>query len=1021
MPEMPAKGERPDGVPFVSRLNVFPVIQKGPPLHLCIPFIAACLLSSNLWAMQDPTLKWHTFETEHFRINYHDGLEFVADRVANAAEEARRRIIVYLGYVPKGKVEVVVNDIFDDANAMATPVGYNQIHIRATSPPDLTTLEDYDDWMLGLMVHEYTHILHLDNWGGVYLVLNHVLGRQFFPNAAQPLWVMEGYAVHSESTRTGGGRLNSATWNMYMRMAAIENNFLPLDTMSSGTITWPHGTAFYLYGSFFINWTAERYGEDFLWKYSKDYGDDLLPFGINRDIKKITGKTWIELYGEWRSEMKEKYFRQQDEVESVGLREGIQVTFTGENDRSPRFSPNGKQIAYYTDDGHDRSGIYFLDTAGPEKALDELREKGETVTECSKGKWKEKKLLEVTGQASLAWTPDGGGMFFSRDETWKNWYEFHDLYYIDVDGGKAENLERLTEGRRSRQPDISPDADRLVYTINRAGSSFVFLADDPVAPEQGKIIDELPPLGQAYSPRFSPDGTMVAYSAWLPGAKRDIRVVDLETSKARTLTSDRYIDTGPAWDPSGRYLYFCSDRTGIFNIYAFDFEDDSLWQVTNVLGGTYQPDVSPDGTKIVYIGYRSKGYDLFLMEINRDEWMKVDENLPNLKKPRPEADLFWTTKTKTSKKKRYNPLLTLYPRTWMFRVDEDGFGQSLTIFAGSMDIAGHHSISGNIKFGLTGKNRFTYGIEYGFYRLPCDIKLNHSRYLTPQGGLRIDNKSVPWDELGYRTSLTVTYPLKRKDYTHDFHIKYRFTYMTAKEEIDTPVDPNAALPVLPDKGWLSGFELGWRFSNIHGAAYAISAEQGGSLWANLSFDIPELGSDYSALSITYGTSGYFEIPFLKHNVIAVRFAGGYGSSTFSRRGIFVLGGFPEQDIIMDIVNQLRMWSVALRGYPPAAMWGEQYYLLNFEYRIPLLNIFRGITTVPWQIERLYMSVFTDSGLTLWGNEDFDADKIKTGLGAELFFSMKLAYYESITFRLGYAYGFMDKGGHNVYFVLSSPF
>jgi len=968
--------------------------------------------------IQDPKLKWHTISTDHFRITYHTGLKDMAVHLANAAEEARRRLIVFLGYEPKGKVELMLVDYLDDSNAITFTAPDNRIHIYATSPPDLSTLEDYDDWMLALMVHEYTHVLHLDNWGGIMTVLNHIFGKQFLPNAVQPLWVLEGYTVIQESTRTGGGRLNSSMWDMYMRMAALEDKLQPIDKLSSGSLEWPHGSTPYLYGSFFLKWVVDRYGEELLWTYAEDYGNDLIPFGINRDIKKITGKTWISLYNEWRFDTKEKYIAQENAVKEAGIREGIRMTFTGETVRSPRFSPDGGKVAFYGYDGHDRSGIYLMDLKGPRKALEELNEKGKTVTECSKGKWKEKKILEITGQASLAFSPEGLGLYYSRSEAYKNWYNFHDLYYIDLQEPKKP--ERLTYGKRARQPDLSADGEKLVFSVNKNGSSQLMLARDPLKPEEAEKIDELPSMAQAYSPRFSPDGGRVAYSVWMPGGKRDIRVVDLETGSVEMITNDRHVDTGPAWDPSGDVLYFCSNRTGINNIYAHDFETSRQWQVTNVVGGAFMPDVSPDGREIVYMGYGVKGFDLYLMEVERDAWVPADDTLPNLKEDHPEADLTWSKEITEFKHKRYNPLLTLYPKAWTLRYEQDGFGHSMTLLAAGMDIAGQHSLAAGLHFGITGKSRIGYTLEYGFYKLPCNIVLSHSRYVATQGGLRIDNQWQLWPEIGYRTSLGVAYPIIRNDLVNTFGLSYRLTYMTSEEELDTPVDPNAALPVLPDRGFLSGFEISWRFSNIHGSTYGVSAEQGGSLWTSVSFDLPEFGSDYRTVSVSYGASGYFELPFLEHHVIAARFAGGYGSSTFSRKGIFVIGGFPEEDILLDLVNRVRMWSVALRGYAPAAAWGDQYYLFTLEYRLPIIDIFRGILTFPWQLERIYLSVFTDTGGAWWAGK-FDKDGIKTGLGAELFVSMKFAYYEGVTFRMGYAYGFMDRGGHNVYVVLSTPF
>ena len=54
---------------------------------------------------------------------------------------------------------------------------------------------------------------------------------------------------------------------------------------------------------------------------------------------------------------------------------------------------------------------------------------------------------------------------------------------------------------------------------------------------------------QVYTPRFSPDGTKVAYSKWSEGGYRDIHVLDLKTREITELMHDRALDTGPAWSP----------------------------------------------------------------------------------------------------------------------------------------------------------------------------------------------------------------------------------------------------------------------------------------------------------------------------------------------------------------------------------------------------------------------------------------------------------------------------------------
>ena len=71
--------------------------------------------------------------------------------------------------------------------------------------------------------------------------------------------------------------------------------------------------------------------------------------------------------------------------------------------------------------------------------------------------------------------------------------------------------------------------------------------------------------------------------------------------KVDEVTHDRAIDMAAGVvAPTARLLYFDSDRTGISNIYAFDLDDARSWQVTNVLGGAFQAAPSPDGKRLAF-------------------------------------------------------------------------------------------------------------------------------------------------------------------------------------------------------------------------------------------------------------------------------------------------------------------------------------------------------------------------------------------------------------------------------------
>ncbi|MBM4375114.1 MAG: hypothetical protein FJ095_08520, partial [Deltaproteobacteria bacterium] len=109
-------------------------------------------------AENDPALERWTLETPHFRITYDTVLEPVAVRVAELGEAIHGRLAGPLGHDPDDVTHILITDQTDVANGSAIAVPYNQIQLFVTAPGDLSPLGDYDDWLLGLLTHEYTHI-----------------------------------------------------------------------------------------------------------------------------------------------------------------------------------------------------------------------------------------------------------------------------------------------------------------------------------------------------------------------------------------------------------------------------------------------------------------------------------------------------------------------------------------------------------------------------------------------------------------------------------------------------------------------------------------------------------------------------------------------------------------------------------------------------------------------------------------------------------------------------------------------
>ena len=193
----------------------------------------------------------------------------------------------------------------------------------------MSPLGDYDNWINELVTHEYTHILQIDNTSGLPAIGNAILGKTFAPNQAQPRWILEGLAVVMESAHTSGGRLRSTQFDMYLRADVLEHKLARLDQISNPARRWPSGNLWYLYGAKFIGFIVDTYGPQTYAAVAADYGATIIPWGINRSIRRVTGRTYEELYAGWQADLERRYAAQSKRRACAGLREGRQLTHRG--------------------------------------------------------------------------------------------------------------------------------------------------------------------------------------------------------------------------------------------------------------------------------------------------------------------------------------------------------------------------------------------------------------------------------------------------------------------------------------------------------------------------------------------------------------------------------------------------------------------------------------------------------------------------------------------------------------------
>jgi hypothetical protein len=996
-------------------------VQRPFVLAAAALAFAVLLIALPGHAANDPDLVWHTIETPHFRVTYYSGEAEVAQHVADLGEAIFRRLSPAVGWSPTERTELLLTDQTDSANGSATALPYNAVRLFVTAPDDMSPLGDVDDWYQELVTHEYTHILHTDHispWGGfrsplrgIPAIVNALLGKTLAPNQVQPRWLLEGLAVFEESERTSGGRLRSSQWNMWMRADILEGNVAPLDVFSNTPRRWPQGNIYYLYGSFFLLWIAETYGEDAIRKMVDDYGGELIPYGINRSIRRATGRTFEELYPAFIDTLRREYSDQANAIVARGLREGTRITHAGQTALHPRWIPNNAwkdhagDLLYFCDDGHTRSGLYAQplerDAAG--QVVDTHEKDRELV-------------IRTSGVSSASFAPDGGVVFNSVDVT-SNLFYFNDLFKLPT-GIKSKNgmentRSRWSTGYRAVDPDLSPDGRRVVFTTNHRGTTTLQIAD--VTPDGIANTHSLVPSGQfdqAFTPRWSPDNIHVAYSSWTKGGYRDIRLVDTRDGSFVQVTSDRAIDGGPSFSPDNKWLFYHSDRTRVMNIYAYEIATGVLKQVTNVVNGAYQPELSPDGKTLAYIGYTSKGFDVYAMPLDPSSWL---EPIPYVE-PRPSPPTqplhrAWPTHG-------YNPLDTLVPRHYSVQITPGNFGQAIILTAAGSDIAGLHSIAATLTTEVE-QPELQPDLQYSYGRLPVDLSLHLYRQITPGTGYQLGNNYKPtWvqEQVGVETG--VSYSMPRAFDSQSFALSYSFSRVGGN--LPTPVsklDPYET-PQVPTRGVVGLVHLGWSYSNAEQFLWSVGPEKGFSAGAGFDLTDPALASDFHGYDVTFNLAAYFSMPWLRHHALGLHASGGTSGGGWLGRGLFYVGGFVDLPIINVIRNSLVQGGVVLRGYPVVAEAGNNYALFNAEYRFPIVNIDRGPSTLPFFLNRVSGVLFVDYGSAF---DDATTALFKTGTGGELWFDTTLSYTLGFTFRAGFAHGWASEGIDKFYFVAAVPF
>ncbi len=147
-----------------------------------------------------------------------------------------------------------------------------------------------------------------------------------------------------------------------------------------------------------------------------------------------------------------------------------------------------------------------------------------------------------------AWSPDGKSISYFSDKSGE-----YRLYIESADGLTPAREIALPNHKHYYTPAWSPDGKRILYTDTDLK---LWVLD--VATGQGKIVGEDPWMvpTRTMNPVWSPDSKWIAYVRHLNSLYKQVVAVNVETGVAKPVTDGLSDASWPAWDASGKYLWF---------------------------------------------------------------------------------------------------------------------------------------------------------------------------------------------------------------------------------------------------------------------------------------------------------------------------------------------------------------------------------------------------------------------------------------------------------------------------------
>ena len=262
------------------------------------------------------------------------------------------------------------------------------------------------------------------------------------------------------------------------------------------------------------------------------------------------------------------------------------LTDNRSRDFGPVWSPNGKQVAFVSDEAGDLE-------------INVVDRKGEAIT----------RLTHITGDdESPLWSPDGRNLAFISNQD-----DNAEVYLMDAEGSLPTRI--TAKSADDSMGDWSPDGQWLAFVRGGSAEERGLWLRNPDGVNLVHLTNE-----NDYDPAWSPNGKHIVFVRET-GGNADLFLLsrlkdgtwqdEVEQTQLTQQTDD---DISPAWSPDSDTIAFVSFRDGNGEIYIMEDDGSKQLRLTTNEADDLSPVWSPDGRQMAFVSHLYGPGEIFVMD-----------------------------------------------------------------------------------------------------------------------------------------------------------------------------------------------------------------------------------------------------------------------------------------------------------------------------------------------------------------------------------------------------------------------